>query len=144
MMVPNLPNLPSREASCSRLVAMGYSMSSFVLIAHDPVPKADPAQAPGGFFGGPLFMPVMIGMMVIFYLVVILPQSRRTKREQSQLMNSLKPGTKVITASGIVAIIVKAKDGEDELTVKSEDTKLRILRSSIVRVLGSEEVAETK
>ena len=59
-------------------------------------------------------------------------------------MNNLKPGTKVITASGIVGIIVKAKDGEDELTVKSEDTKLRILRSSIVRVMGSEEVAETK
>ena len=119
-------------------------MSSFALIAEDPTPKADPAQAPGGFFGGPLFMPVMIGMMVLFYLVVILPQSRRQKRDQQQLMNSIKPGTKIITTSGIVGIIVKAKDGEDELVVKSEDAKFRILRSSISRVLGSEEVAETK
>ena len=118
-------------------------MSLLALFAEDPAPKADPAQAPGGFFGGPLFMPVMIGMMVIFYLVVILPQSRRTKREQSQLMNSLKPGTKVITASGIVAIIVKAKDGEDELTVKSEDTKLRILKAAITTVVSDETPAST-
>ena len=77
MMVPNLPNLPGRETFSSRPVVMGHSMSSFALIAEDPAPKTDAAQPPGGFFGGPLFMPVMIGMMVLFYLVVILPQSRR-------------------------------------------------------------------
>ena len=118
-------------------------LTTFALIAEDPTPKTDPAQ-PRGFMDGPMMMPVMIGMMVLFYLVVILPQSRRQKREQQEMMNSIKAGTKIITSSGIIGIIVKVKDGEDELTIKSEDTKLRILRSAIVRVMGSEEVTETK
>ncbi len=38
---------------------------------------------------------------------------------------------------------MKLKDGEDEITIRSEDAKLRILRSTVTRVVG-EEATETK
>jgi len=33
---------------------------------------------------------------------------------------------------------VKIKDGEDEVVIRSEDSKLKIIRSSIARVVGED------
>ncbi len=90
---------------------------------------------PPGF--GPMFIPFMIGLMILFWIVVILPMSRRQKKEQEQLIATLKRGTKVLTNAGIVATIVTANDGEDEIVIRSEDTKLRIKRNVVVQVLDA-------
>ncbi len=83
-------------------------------------------------------------LLGLFFLVVMLPAKRRQAKEQAALMASMKPGSKVVTNSGIVARIVTIKDGEDEVVIKSDDTKLRVLRSSIARVISDETPAETK
>jgi preprotein translocase subunit YajC len=70
-------------------------------------------------------------------------RAARAKREQQNLLAAIKPGTKIVTSAGIVGTVVKVKEGEDEITMKSEDTKLRILRSAVIRVLG-EETTESK
>ena len=115
-------------------------MSAFTLLAQDPAPA--PKQQPEvPFYLNPLFL---MAMMVLFFFVVMWPAQRRQKREQQAMLSSIKPGVKVITASGIVGSVVKAKDGEDEITIKSEDTRLRVLRSAIARVLGTDETAESK
>jgi len=111
---------------------------TYTLFADDP-PKqaADPGV---GFLANPMFL---IAAVMLFFLVIAWPAQRRAKKEQAQLLASIKPGTKVVTASGIVGTVVKVKEGEDEITLKSEDTKFRVLRSAVVRVVG-EETAETK
>jgi preprotein translocase subunit YajC len=113
---------------------------SFLLLAEDPAPAAPP----GGLFGSPMFPFFLIGLMILFWVVVILPMSRRQKREQEQLIATLKRGTKVLTNAGIVATVVSAKDGEDEIVIRSEDTKLRIKRSVVVQILGSDEAEAAK
>src|SRR5262245_48662976 len=113
---------------------------SFTLLAQDPAPQ----QQPGGLFGGPMFPFFLIGLMLLFWVVVILPMSRRQKKEQEQLLANLKRGTKILTNAGIVATIVSAKDGEDEIVIRSEDTKLRVKRSVVVQVLGSDEAEAAK
>lgn len=118
-------------------------MKLTALIADDPIP-APPAGGkdapnPLGPFGSPFFMILMVGL---FFLVVIIPANRRQKREAAAMMAALKPGSKVLTSSGILGTVVKMKDGEDEIVIKSEDAKIKILRSSITRVLGED--AETK
>jgi preprotein translocase subunit YajC len=112
-------------------------MSSVILIAQDAAPAkgGDPNPLTG-------FLP--LALLLLFFLVVWLPGVRRQKREQQAVLASIKPGVKVVTASGIVGSVVKAKDGEDEITIKSEDTRLRVLRSAIARVLGTDEAAESK
>lgn len=95
----------------------------------------DAAQPPGGLFGSPMFPFFLIGLMLLFWVVVILPMSRRQKKEQEQLLANLKRGTKILTNAGIVAVVVTANDGEDEIVIRSEDTKLRIKRNVVVQVL---------
>lgn len=111
---------------------------SLLLLAQDPAPQ------PPGMFNSPLFLPFMIGLMLLFWVVVILPMSRRQKKEQEQLIATLKRGTKVLTNAGIVATVVSAKDGEDEIVVRSEDAKLRIKRNVVVQILGADEAETAK
>lgn len=90
----------------------------------------------------PMFL--MLGLMVLFWAVVILPMSRRQKRDQQALLAGLKRGTKVLTSAGILGTIVSAKDNEDEVVIRSEDTRLRIKRNTVVQVLGSDESEANK
>ena len=116
-------------------------MTFTALIAQEPAPAApgkDAGAAP--FFMNPLFLVAIFGL---FFLVVMLPAQRRQKREAKKLMDNLKPGTKVITSSGIVGSIVKIKDGGDEVVIRTEDTKLCVLKATITRVVG-EETPEVK
>ncbi len=85
-----------------------------------------------------------IGLLALFYVVVMLPASRRQKREAAAMFAGIKAGSRVLLGGGIVGTIVRVKDGEDEVVVKSEDSKFRVLRSSIVRVLGDETPTEVK
>ena len=74
----------------------------------------------------------MIGMFaimgVMFYFMLIRPQSKKAK-EHEELLKSLKPGDKVTTSSGILGVVVSVKD--KSVTLRSADTKLEILKSSV-------------
>jgi preprotein translocase subunit YajC len=119
---------------------MKQTPMSYTLLAEDPAP----AQPPGGMFGSPMFPFFLIGLMLLFWVVVILPMSRRQKKEQEQLLATLKRGAKILTNAGIVGVVVLAKDGEDEIVIRSEDTKLRIKRNVVVQVLGADEAEAAK
>jgi preprotein translocase subunit YajC len=85
----------------------------------------------------------MIGMFVlmgvIFYFMLIRPQRVRAK-QQADLLKAIKPGDHIVTSSGIVAIVVSVK--EKNLTVRSADTKLEILKSAVAEI--TERSGETK
>jgi preprotein translocase subunit YajC len=102
------------------------------------------AAGGGGLLGSPLAPLLIIGMFVLFWVVVILPASRRQKREQEQMLASLKRGSKVVTSSGIIGTVVGIKDGDEEVTIRSDESKLRVLRSTILRVIGSDEGEASK
>lgn len=109
---------------------------TYTILAQEGPPQAAKQAAPdGGIFGNPMLL--MLLLMGLFFVVVILPQSRRQKREQEELLKNIKPGSKVVLNSGIVARVVK--DHEDgELTISSDDTRLRVLKTSIISVQGEE------
>jgi preprotein translocase subunit YajC len=104
----------------------------------------DQPQQPGGLFGNPMFPFFLIGLMLLFWVVVVLPMSRRQKKDQENMLSNLKRGAKVLTSGGIVGVIVSAKDGEDEIVIKSEDTRLRVMRNVIVKVFGIDEAEANK
>lgn len=114
-------------------------MKLTAIIAEAEVAPAGKEQPQVPFFANPLFLIAMFGL---FFVVVMLPAQRRQKREQAAMMASIKMGTKVLTTSGIYGTVVKVKDGEDEVVIRSEDSKLKIVRTSIARVLGED--TETK
>src|SRR5262245_51951806 len=94
--------------------------------------------------GNPFTNPMMLlplGMVVLF--IVAMPMTnRKQKREKEQMLAGLKKGAKVVTASGILGTIVGVKDGEAELTLRTDDStnsRVRVLKDSITRVLGTDE-----
>jgi preprotein translocase subunit YajC len=89
-----------------------------------------PASDPMGGLLGSLLLPV--GMIVIFYFLLIRPQNQRMKKHKAML-TAMKKGDTVITQGGIIGKIAKLAD--DEVTIDTgEGGKLRIVRSMIVDV----------
>jgi preprotein translocase YajC subunit len=54
------------------------------------------------------------------------------------MLANLKSGAKVVLSSGIVGTVVKVHDTEGEITIRSDDTKLRVLRTAVASVRGEE------
>jgi preprotein translocase subunit YajC len=104
------------------------------------------AQAPPGAEGAPSpFLPMLVvGLMVLFWVVVIIPAGRRQRKEQEKMQSSLKRGSKVLTASGIVGTVVTLKDGDDEVVIRSEDARIRVKRNTIHSVIGTDDAEAAK
>jgi preprotein translocase subunit YajC len=87
-------------------------------------------QAPGQPGGIMLFLPLIL-IMVIFYFLMILPAQRRQKKV-SEMLKSLKNGDKVITNGGIYGTIVGLDDGEDTVQLRiAEQVKMKVARNAI-------------
>ena len=106
-------------------------------------PAAGQAGVPGAqptplqmIFGSPLVLIVL--MIVMMYFLMIRPQSQQRKR-QAQLLETLKSGDKVVTASGIVGVIITVK--ERTISLRSADAKMEVTKASVTDILerGGEE-----
>jgi len=86
-----------------------------------------PAQ-PGGFS---LFLPLIL-IMVIFYFLMILPAQRRQKKV-AQMLKNLKNGDKVITTGGIYGTIVGLEEDAVQLRI-ADQVKIKVARSAISHV----------
>ncbi len=82
---------------------------------------------------------MMAIMLVTFYFILIRPQSQQRKK-QEEMIKALKKGDKIVTSSGILAVVLSVKDRT--VSVRSEDTKLEILKSAVTQVVESFEQAE--
>src|ERR1700720_1043032 len=86
------------------------------------------AQAPAQPSGIALFLPLIL-IMVIFYFLMILPAQRRQKKV-TEMLKALKTGDKVITNGGIYGTIVGLEDEAVQLRV-AEQVKMKVARSAI-------------
>ncbi len=92
-----------------------------------------------GLLAGPMF-PIII-IFVLFYFMLMRPEKRR-RATMNQMLTQLKKSDQVVTAGGIKGTIVNVQPGSDEVTLKVDEgnnTKLRVLRSSIARVVRDDE-----
>ena len=112
-------------------------LNAFLADATATPPAAAPAGAPGAqptpvqsIFGSPIILIVL--MIVMMYFMMIRPQSQRAK-QQAKLLASLKSGDKVVTASGIVGVVVTVKD--KTVSLRSADAKMEVTKSSVVEIL---------
>ena len=96
----------------------------------------------GGTSGtGSLFMITMI--FVIMYLVLIRPQQRQ-RRQLEDSLRVIKRGDRIVTGGGIVGEVIHIKEGvkdgkpaptmEDEVTIKSGESRLIVERGRIARI----------
>jgi preprotein translocase subunit YajC len=81
-------------------------------------------------------------IFVIFYFLVIMPQQKRSK-QQKALLEALKKGDKVVTASGIWGTVTNL--GRETVTLQIADsTKIRMQRDQIARLRGGDDEEKDK
>src|SRR3954468_14835795 len=129
-------------------------MSTLLMQAAAPPPSATPpsaappsaaptttgTQAPGSSTGGgspfgalcggsnnPLVM--ILPMIAIFYFILIRPQQKKQK-EQDSWLKSLKKGDEVVTSGGVIGRISGLTDATVTLEVQ-EKVRIKVLRSSV-------------
>ena len=83
----------------------------------------------------------MILLVVVFYFILIRPQQKRAK-ELAKLVNSMKAGDRVETASGIRGLVISVKD--NTVTLKSIDSKIEVSKASVTQILESGTSTEIK
>ena len=99
-----------------------------------PASPLNPAAKPQG--GGDLTsLLIMLGIPVVFFLILFLPEMRKRKKMKQQLQ-ALKQGDKVITAGGVVGTIDFV--GERTVYLKSQDAKIEIAKEYIGFVFSNE------
>jgi preprotein translocase subunit YajC len=93
--------------------------------AQSPSPMGDP-------FTG-LLIPMLL-MVLIFYFLVIRPQSQRAKQHR-EMIDRVRRGDTVVTSGGFIGKVSLVPDGSDEVDVDLSDTlKVRVLKSTLLDV----------
>ncbi len=100
------------------------------LLAADAAPPGGPDINPKAQMMQTVGM--MVIMLVAFYFILIRPQSEQRKKQEA-MVKALKKGDKIVTTSGILATVVGVKDRS--VSIRSDDTKLEILKSAIAQVV---------
>jgi len=95
----------------------------------------------GGTFNFLLFM------LPLLFLFMLLTQKSQPKEQQRQkkLLEELKKNDRVITAGGLLGTVVNISNDSEFVTIKIDEnnnTKLQVLKQSIVRVLKDDEATK--
>jgi preprotein translocase subunit YajC len=103
-------------------------------------------QAPGGFGAMSPFLIQVTLILAIFYFFLIRPQQQQKKKHEEAL-RAIKRGDQVVTFGGIVGEVVHIKETvigegaaarpmEDQITIKSAESRLVVERGKIARIVG--------
>jgi preprotein translocase subunit YajC len=103
----------------------------------DSIAWAQGTSGGGSGAGTILSLVPFVLIFVIFYFMLIQPQQKKQKQQRAML-EALKKGDKIVTASGIWGTITNM--GKDTVTLQiADNTKIRIQRDYIARVRGEDE-----
>ena len=86
---------------------------------------AGAAEAPPGWVQ---FLPI-IGMIAIFWFLLIRPQMRQQK-EHREKISSVKKGDQVVTAGGIVGKVARVDDDYADIEI-AQGVKVKVVKSTI-------------
>jgi preprotein translocase subunit YajC len=103
----------------------------------ESVAWAEGTSGGGAAAGGLLSLVPFVLIFAIFYFLLILPQQRKQK-QLKLILDALKKGDKVVTASGIWGTVTNL--GKDTVTLQiADNTKIKIQREHIARLRADEE-----
>jgi preprotein translocase subunit YajC len=128
------PALPLSNHTGSRMMHSGILPALLLL------------QAGGGLGSMSPFLIQMILILVIFYFLLIRPQAAQKKKHEAAL-RAIKRGDQIVTFGGIVGEVLHIKElatgegatarpMEDQVTIKSAESRLVVERGKIARIIG--------
>ena len=86
-----------------------------------------PQQGPEGF------IITMVLMIIIFYFLLIRPQTKREK-DRRNMVDALKSGDSVVTRGGVVGSVQSVKD--TTVSIRSLESKFEVEKHAIERVIA--------
>lgn len=104
----------------------------------------EPAYAQGaGGAGGSMASSLLMMLLIfgIFYFLMIRPQQKKMK-EHKAMVDALRRGDQVVTQGGLIGKVSKVKDDNEVEVEIATDTKVRVIRSTIVQVLNKTEPSD--
>ena len=79
-------------------------------------------------------------IFIIFYFLLIRPQQKRVKQHKA-MVESLKRGNKVLTAGGLLGVVIKAVEGSETVSVQiAPGVTVELARQMISEVRGEEKI----
>ena len=89
------------------------------------------------------FLPIIL-IFVVFYFLLIRPQNKRMK-EHRAMLEAVRRGDKVVTNGGLVGLVTKVYDQENQLQLEIADgVRVRVQRDMLSNVLSKTEPAPSK
>lgn len=88
------------------------------------------SEAPSAFGAFMTNIGLLLVLMLLFYVLLILPQQRRFK-EHSKMLSELKKGDRVVTGGGLVGKIEKVINDDEVLVDLGNDVKVTALRATL-------------
>ncbi|WP_432448078.1 preprotein translocase subunit YajC [Aliiroseovarius marinus] len=101
------------------------------------------AQAAGAPQGG-IFSSMLVPMLLVFgimYFFMIRPQQKKMKEHQAML-EAVRKGDQIVTQGGVIGKITKVKDDTEVEVEIATGVKVRVVRATIVKVMGKTEPVE--
>ena len=74
---------------------------------------------------------MLVIMVVMFYFVLIRPQSKKAK-DHAEMLKTVRPGDKIVTSGGVVGVVVTVK--VKTLSIRSADSKFEITKAAITEI----------
>lgn len=106
-------------------------MNSFMIMMSQAASTATDAAAMGGMSLLTLLLPIA-AMVLIFWLMIIRPEKKRTK-EMQNMLNNLQVADEVVTNGGIIGLVVSVSKDTVLIETGSDRTKIRVLKSAIAK-----------
>ena len=112
----------------------------------DILPSLALLQFGGAGTGTSYFLVQVILILGIFYFFLIRPQQQQRKKHEETL-RGIKRGDRIVTSGGIIGEVVHirevatgegatARPMEDEITIKSAESRVVVERGKIARIVG--------
>ena len=101
------------------------------------------AQAAGDTTSTIMQMAPLALIFVVFYMFLIRPQQKKAK-ETRTMLDAIKRGDRVVTGGGIIGTVAKIANNDEVLIDIAENTRVRVLRSTITSVLAKPVPASAK
>ena len=85
------------------------------------------------------FAPILV-VIVVFYFMLIRPQQKKDKEDRAMREN-LEIGDEIITAGGIVGLVVSIKEDTVVIETGSDRSKIRIAKWAVAQNINAKEKA---
>lgn len=105
-------------------------MNNF-LITMSQAAAGNTATTPGALGILTMLLPLAL-MVLIFWLLILRPEKKRS-REMQNMLNNLQVADEVVTSGGIIGLVVSINKDTVLIETGSDRTKIRVMRSAIAK-----------